>query len=96
MSESKHTPGPWEAIHYAGTDAYSDVVAGRVALVDGSHSNPLLSPEDARLIAAAPDMFEALRDIASYYDPSFGDYANTLATKAQKALAKASGEQTES
>ena len=96
MSESKHTPGPWEAIHYAGTDAYSDVVAGRVALVDGSHSNPLLSPEDARLIAAAPDLLEALEDcmalLLSENAWQVGDARRIAAINARAAILKAKGE----
>jgi DhnA family fructose-bisphosphate aldolase class Ia len=40
---------------------------------------------------AANEMLAALKDIASYYDPAFGDYANVLALKARDAVIKAGG-----
>jgi hypothetical protein len=40
---------------------------------------------------AANEMLAALKDIASYYDPAFGDYANVLALKARDAVLKAEG-----
>lgn len=43
------------------------------------------------LAKKANEMLAALKDIASYADPAFGDYANALAFKARDAVAKAEG-----
>lgn len=72
MSESKHTPGPWKW-YYDITDPYGLQGAdGKSILraVDGTvyseySSDPatieISSPEDARLIAAAPELLEVLQ-----------------------------------
>ena len=73
---SKHTPGPWSVPHFA-TDCACNcayVVSGNqhgmgaIATVhhsdeaDGEHNEPMdVAIANARLIAAAPDMLEALR-----------------------------------
>jgi hypothetical protein len=55
---TQHTPGPWTTDGKAETDTL-DIVSplGRVAMLDCSHD---LMLEDARLIAAAPDLLIAL------------------------------------
>jgi starvation-inducible outer membrane lipoprotein len=58
VSAGQHTPGPWE---HRGFDVWEP---GKTALSIGSANRP--HPEahaNARLIAAAPDMLEALRRI---------------------------------
>ncbi len=66
MSESKHTPGPWG--HQHGSQYDSQVFAApylvaRVYSVDNGHILP--NRANATLIAAAPEMLEALRKIAT-------------------------------
>ena len=51
MSEPKWTPGPWE---YGGGLVYS----GRDIILDQLDSN--MSNEDSHLLAAAPELYEAL------------------------------------
>jgi hypothetical protein len=56
MSAPKHTPGPWKIGAYE---------SGQMA-VDGANGEEVtgfISPEDACLIAAAPELLEALRGI---------------------------------
>ena len=64
MAETQHTPGPWAYDDEDGTiSAHGGVVA------ETSHSDYTLK-QDARnagLIAAAPDMLEALRDLTAAY-----------------------------
>jgi hypothetical protein len=61
----KHTPGPWhnkEGYRFLNARSDKGVVAD-IRIVGG-----VITPEDkanARLIAAAPDMLQALRDIAA-------------------------------
>lgn len=55
MSEVKHTPGPWKVLK---SDGYGAIV--------GNDKGDVVTPagpsiEDARLIAAAPEMLEALK-----------------------------------
>jgi len=61
MSESKHTPGPWDALsHDFGRTKVWEVVAGPKA--DTVVELSLFSQNaehDAKLIAAAPDMLQA-------------------------------------
>ena len=53
---SKHTPGPW-TIRNNFIDAEIDIVAEFNPIIDGSQAN-------AHLIAAAPEMLEALEKIS--------------------------------
>ena len=69
MTNAKHTPGPWKAVYseygeeiwFGGNDGPGMwEIEGAEAYLPGDHD------EQARLIAAAPDMLEALRAIATY------------------------------
>lgn len=84
MTTTTHTPGPWEAVHYSGTDAYSDVCAQGNCLISGDID--LLSFDDACLIAAAPDLLEACRKALTC--ASIPDY---VADVIRAAIAKAEG-----
>lgn len=60
---SAHSPGPWSL--YGGY-----VRAGKrtIAHVETDHAAPLAVEANARLIAAAPEMLEALRDAVEEMD----------------------------
>jgi hypothetical protein len=66
MNRAKHTPGPWvvkhdsEGMPFIGVASDPIDYPGTVAVVDGG--NP---EEDARLIAACPDLLAALMEIAT-------------------------------
>lgn len=106
---SKHTPGPW----YIGKD-FSDqgrhiYAAQKVRHEDGDEWHPLIASTDdderlidwqanARLIAAAPDLLEALKEIAADYadrfdldDPSTNPGIKYTIKQARAAIAKATG-----
>ena len=98
MSYSGHTPGPWEWIEDKFNGGYSGVVGKDNAEVlfpnhrnDGDDGDAWFedfpSEADRNLIAAAPDMYEALRSIEN----DDGSIPNTIWEMAQKALAKAEG-----
>ena len=77
MSKQKHTPGPWEVradpSHY---DSFTTVVAGsgeqrkgmlRELIVEiGGWAGIETAEANARLIAAAPDMLEALKNARQF------------------------------
>jgi hypothetical protein len=84
---SKHTPGPWcmESFFHGQYDVYSEVT-------DDFISGGTISEADARLIAAAPDLLEALEKVVSFVDAGQGTWTVEEQQKARAAIAKAKGE----
>ena len=65
MSESKHTPGPWKVSPTDDT-VVIDATGAEVAAIDGDYNDPDTWPQmeaNARLIAAAPDLLDALQNL---------------------------------
>lgn len=93
--KTQHTPGPWifDADNYNLTNKKGEIVFGE----DGSQDMRLISPskENARLIAAAPDLLEALEKMIWILDlnelPS-GQGIQKAFFDAKKILKKARGE----
>lgn len=78
--ELKHTPGPWE---YHGGDDYT-VILGPGDTTDRPLAEVNSGSADARLIAAAPDLLAALKEVVRLSD------RKTVAwDKAKAAIAKA-------
>lgn len=84
MSEPKHTKGPWRAIEINWERSLVvDEDAARIALVyirdeaDEETQNKFeaIKNADANLIAAAPDMYEALKEVIKIY--SFKEMVRT-------------------
>ncbi len=83
----KHTPGPWRI---------SDARSTKVVLIDDAKGQAVgelvwadvRNPADARLIAAAPDLLDALKDLVSVLGADSGE-AEIVAARA--AIAKAGG-----
>ena len=98
---SAHTPGPWRVIggglHIASDNAPGHVIVcrtGRLGMVGDEPKQTLARWEaDAHLIAAAPDLLEALEEFLKAYDSDelFGDDPSEV-EKARAAIAKAKGE----
>lgn len=90
---SKHTSGPWE-IHEENTIIGPKLDEKSIWLRPiVLQSRTGIKPEDARLIAAAPDLLEALElcdEVMSYM--SEYDIPLTLPEKVKTAIAKAKGE----
>lgn len=86
MSETKHTPGPWEFIECGTANAI--VRIHDECTVEGRYNGgqcDLLSHADARLIAAAPMLLkslEALRDATR-------EHATTMNSNGSEHLARA-------
>jgi hypothetical protein len=99
---SKHTPGPWgfvalrngarieadgRAVAWIGASDTVEMPSGRIA--------KRVTTEDkanTRLIAAAPDLLEALKDVADYLENNRMDTRErNLASAARAAIAKAEG-----
>jgi hypothetical protein len=66
----KHTPGPWEirtdndGTHIVGGDRFYDIA--KVVIESTDTAAHYETQANARLIAAAPEMYEALKAIASF------------------------------
>lgn len=99
---AQHTPGPWmqtcSGDWQASNDYCSNVTWTGISGADGSivalpvtsghHSDPTFDA-NARLIAAAPELLEALSRIAQHISPSV--YGEEMANIALTAIAKATG-----
>ena len=99
---SKHTPGPWSLTSFDGTRMAEVRVDGKLACLLHSFSrNSTLEDEaNARLIAAAPDLLEALEDLIDLCkcamqtaNGDIGEYdIDGELKQARKAIAKARGQ----
>jgi hypothetical protein len=90
-----HTPGPWTCYPDTDSDSYETGYA-RVGTPD--HDNPeagwlsdYFHIEDARLIAAAPDLLAVLKRSLSWLSSYPGDGALDVYDEARAAIAKAEG-----
>ena len=97
---NKHTPGPWTAIsdplHFYSLTTI--IIAGNVlggipqVRIDvGGKSDIAELEANARLIAAAPDLLEALENIADIVADEWGTHRPCV-MRAYAAIAKARGE----
>ena len=92
---NKHTPGPWEPdirlaqamVTDSNGNAIADIARHEFSATEQSYSDECIAA-NARLISAAPDMFDALQAIVD----AFGDQDSILIDQAKAALAKAKGE----
>lgn len=96
---SKHTPGPWEwSNQYKSSDnsdTWSLIGADGYGILscDGEANSPQsCNKADAQLIAAAPELLEALKMVSGYIRTMKGaGHEYTIAV--QEAIAKAEGNQ---
>jgi hypothetical protein len=100
---AKHTPGPWridedEYGHRLFCDEYHGVCAGKGFFPEGFRITGYMSHADARLIAAAPELLEALRlmlipvDAIGNHGGTEWGYSSRHAQAARAAILKATGE----
>jgi len=97
---SKHTPGPWEIDDddYGHELWFGGKGCGLVAVNGWVNGGCKDEPDewaqlltDARLIAAAPDLLDALRGLLNVISETRGLPAYNAVLDAQKAIAKAEG-----
>lgn len=102
----KHTPGPWTVILTGSRGSFHIREAAKHEAEEAIHTENDghdVSSANARLIAAAPDLLEALRTLSEWVDraivPSYGDRkpmpenCRKALDSSRAAIAKATGEQ---
>ena len=99
---SKHTPGPWEieGTPRQGWDIFSLGEERRYITSEPMRERAISYEPDARLMAAAPELLEALEKIVELNAPGrryklhqLGMLVNTMLSIARAAVAKAKGEE---
>ena len=92
---SKHTPGPWEVSEFSAHVLANETAVCKFESIHGMYPN---YTTNARLIAAAPELLEALKDLLeSAYPPhelddTPHDFYDAAKKKARAAIAKAEEE----
>jgi len=82
-----YTPGPWKHKPSIYGTKYRYVQIGR----EKNYTTAELILADARLISAAPDLYEALQEIVDATDTGW-EHLDATFTRARAALKKAKGE----
>ena len=98
-----HTPGPWIATPTTGNPNNPETLRMDIVTTTGEWTPAFIAgdilPEDARLIAAAPDLLSALEAmtkanverVQSDYPPSWSAEKDSEVIAARAAIAKAKG-----
>jgi hypothetical protein len=92
MSAPQHTPGPWRVEKDGSAEHHNEA-----NVINGADGTLIVYGQvgdaDARLIAAAPEMLEALNEIASWGDGEVGPHMDEpdAAHIARTAIAKVTG-----
>mgnify|MGYP006278330327 CR=1 FL=1 len=89
---NKHTPGPWKIAPSWDDCTVEGPNGEEIIFQDGPYQTPTIKIENARLIAAAPELLEALRVILNISLMDTSPWAKTVAIEARAAIAK-TGEQ---
>ena len=90
MSKKKsgNTPGPWQQNHSHGM-TFIETSEGNLPICRVSAGNQLAN---ANLIAAVPDLLEALERFIAFADKQNLEYESALIRQCKAAIAKATGE----
>ena len=94
MSNEKHTPGPWRWVKLHGGGARKLMGRGNVPFAEEyvSLAGNNMSVSTANLIAAAPDLLEALKELTKIFDhekQSMYGFASKQIEAANAAISKA-------
>ena len=96
MDKTKHTPGPWQVSYETDISGFeNDPENGCIGLVDVAHvymrTVPGRHEANARLIAAAPELLEALAAVVCQYgNPDIHKWMAVI-NQASAAITKATG-----
>jgi len=92
---TKHTPGPWQVTpDRTRVQTADDAIDYQIADCEDTHFPPPLEQceANARLIAAVPELLEALKTIIQAFDTTFNpERRRQVLEDAKQAIAKAEG-----
>jgi len=89
---SEHTPGPWQVIPSWEDWTIKGPNKEEIIFQDGPYQTPTIKLENARLIAAAPELLETLQGVVRFWDSiTESDCVNNLHAQARAAIYKATG-----
>jgi hypothetical protein len=91
---TQHTPGPWHPFNAGWITSARGPICAMYAMKSGNYEDDTEGLSNARLIAAAPELLEALKELADLFqDTLTGDYRPDSFTfqPARAAIAKAEG-----
>ena len=88
---SKHTPGPWRFEPHSVDSNYMLIYCSNTP-GEGDNVRGYCGAANARLIAAAPDLLEALRQMCDRWEPDCDGADRRMWKAAHAAIAKATGE----
>lgn len=102
MSNAKHTPGPWFIVDSVNGDwptgceiCIDNVEGGNpdtdYCIASAVHGDPEKLKANARLIATAPDLLDALETLVEHFEYYMGDNECRPLENARAAIAKARG-----
>lgn len=98
--KTKHTPGPWHVVHnsweYSSIGSVDDQLICRVEINNASTEKTqdayeIIKEANAHLIAAAPELLEALEQLLPKLSQLQDESAFTWPEKIEKLIAKAKG-----
>lgn len=90
MSKSKHTPGPWKAVKCGVTNTIeTNNGASLLAMMDHYTDE---DEANAKLMAAAPEMLEALEELKATNSYWWQDVDENLLVKIESVIKKAKGD----
>lgn len=96
MSEFKGTPFPWRYEEYEDAASYKSVRVigsnGQTVCDSESYYPAPVEPEDAKLIAAAPELLECLIELRQWISQEIA-HPNSPCGRADTAIAKALGDE---
>ena len=91
-NDTKHTPGPWKLTEHDERSARIESRLEFIARIEGIDWGSEECKANARLIAAAPDLLEALKNLLWQHDNNAGQLCGMALQDARAAIAKAEGE----
>jgi hypothetical protein len=92
MSKLQHTSGPWKYTisKNSGRHQISDAKCGGQVCAIWSRGKDI-TEANARLIAAAPEMLEALMEVAKYWQYDYDTFIYMIKNNVSKIIEKATG-----
>lgn len=89
----KHTPGPWlvddRTVYALNENGFNRFFAS----VQDAHTDPIELEANAQLIAAAPDLLEALELLMRWQVKNVNCWSNTAYDDAARVIKRATGEE---